>query len=265
MPSPGARLAAPALDVEAEPARHVAAHLGLVGRREQLADAVEHPGVGRRVGPRRAPDRRLVHVDDLVEVLDAGDPLVLARRHLRRVDALHQHRQEDVADQRRLARTGHAGDRDEVAERDLDREVLQVVLTGTLDDESLEPLRPALLRNRDRLLAGQVLPGDRLLDLHDPRHEPGVDDLATVLAGAGTDVDDPVALADRLLVVLDDDHRVAEVAQPGERVDQPAVVALVQADRRLVEHVQRADETGADLRRQPDALRLAAGERAGRT
>ena len=75
-----------------------------------------------------------------------------------------------------------------------------------------------------------------------PLHRAAVDDGAAVLAGAGADVDDPVALADRLLVVLDDDHRVAEVAQPGERVDEPAVVALVQPDRRLVEHVQRADE-----------------------
>ena len=85
-----------------------------------------------------------------------------------------------------------------------------------------------------------------------------------MLAGPGPDVDDPVARADRLLVVLDDDHRVAQVAQPGQRVDQPAVVALVQPDRRLVEHVQHADEPGADLAGQPDPLRLAAGQRARR-
>jgi hypothetical protein len=34
--------------------------------------------------------------------------------------------------------------------------------------------------------------------------------------------------ADRLLVVLDDDDRVADVAHALERVEQPAVVALVQ-------------------------------------
>ena len=43
--------------------------------------------------------------------------------------------------------------------------------------------------------------------------------------------------------------------------DQPVVVALVQADRRLVEDVEHADQLRADLRRQPDALGLAAGER----
>ena len=80
----------------------------------------------------------------------------------------------------------------------------------------------------------------------------------------GPDVDDVVGDADRLLVVLDDDHGVAEIAQPHERLDEAPVVALVQADRRLVEHVEHADEPAADLRREPDALRLAAGERARR-
>src|SRR5215510_13664921 len=45
---------------------------------------------------------------------------------------------------------------------------------------------------------------------------------------------------DRLFVVLDDDHGVAEVAQAHEGVDEALVVALVQADRRLVEHVEHA-------------------------
>ena len=87
------------------------------------------------------------------------------------------------------------------------------------------------------------------------------DDLAAVLAGARAEVDQVVGRAHRLLVVLDDEHRVAEVAQPLERRDQPRVVALVQADRRLVEDVEHADERRADLRRQPDALRLAARQR----
>ena len=61
--------------------------------------------------------------------------------------------------------------------------------------------------------------------------------------------------------MLDDEHRVADVAEPLERVDQLAVVALVEPDRRLVEDVEDADELRADLRRQPQPLRLAAGQR----
>ncbi len=65
----------------------------------------------------------------------------------------------------------------------------------------------------------------------------------------------------RPLVVLDDDHRVAEVAQPLQRRDQPLVVALVEPDRGLVEDVQHPHERRADLRGKPDPLRLAARER----
>ena len=53
----GAVLAAPALDVEREPALQVAADLRLGRLAEQLADVVEDAGVCRRVGARGAPDR----------------------------------------------------------------------------------------------------------------------------------------------------------------------------------------------------------------
>ena len=72
------------------------------------------------------------------------------------------------------------------------------------------------------------------------------------------------AVSDGVLVVLDDDQGVAEVLEPDQRLDQPVVVALVQADRRLVEDVEDADQPGADLGGQPDPLRLAAGQRPGR-
>jgi len=81
-----------------------------------------------------------------------------------------------------------------------------------------------------------------------------------VFAGARPHVDDVVGVADGVLVVLDDDHRIAQVAQVPERAEQAFVVALVQADGRFVEHIHHAGEAGADLRGQADALRLAAGE-----
>src|SRR6202011_5958355 len=50
-----------------------------------------------------------------------------------------------------------------------------------------------------------------------------------------------------------------------QRREQTCVVALVQTDRRLVEDVHHAGEPRADLRCQPDALRLAARQRFRRT
>lgn len=85
-------------------------------------------------------------------------------------------------------------------------------------------------------------------------------DAATVLACGRADVDDPVGMRDGVEIVLDDDERVAEVAQPHQGVDEPAVVALMKADGRFVEHVEHPDQTRADLRGQPDALRLTTGQ-----
>ena len=62
------------------------------------------------------------------------------------------------------------------------------------------------------------------------------------MPGARAHVDHVVGGADRLLVVLDHDHGVAEVAQALEGLEQARVVALVQADRRLVEHVEHAGQ-----------------------
>ena len=79
-------------------------------------------------------------------------------------------------------------------------------------------------------------------------------------AGARAQVDHVVRLEDRLLVVLDDDDRVADVAQVAQRGEQAAVVPLVQADRRLIEHVHDTGEAGAHLAGEADTLGLAAGE-----
>src|SRR5437899_1299513 len=81
-----ARLGRAPLAVDREPAGLVAADLGLLRLAEQLADRVEHAGVGGGVRPRRAADRRLVDVDDLVEELVAVDSAMPPRHHLRPVD-----------------------------------------------------------------------------------------------------------------------------------------------------------------------------------
>ena len=46
-----------------------------------------------------------------------------------------------------------------------------------------------------------------------------------------------------------------------ERVEQLFVVARVQADGRLIEHVEHAAQIRAELRREPDALAFAAAQR----
>ena len=85
-------------------------------------------------------------------------------------------------------------------------------------------------------------------------------DVTAALAGARADVDQPIGLP----------HQASSCSttrpyslplQIAEGVDQPLVVARMQADRRLIEHVADADQAGADAGGQPDALQFAAGER----
>ena len=77
-------------------------------------------------------------------------------------------------------------------------------------------------------------------------------------AGTGTQVDDVISRSDRFFIVLDHQHRVAEIAQVQERVEQAPVIALVQSDGRLVEDVHDADQPRADLAGKADALGFAA-------
>jgi hypothetical protein len=83
--------------------------------------------------------------------------------------------------------------------------------------------------------------------------------------GSGPEVDDVVGDADRLRLVLDDEHRVALVAQLQEQPVHPLDVVRVQADRRLVEDVGDVGEGRPEVPDHLGALRLASRQRAGGT
>src|SRR6202035_3957868 len=93
---------------------------------------------------------------------------------------------------------------------------------------------------------------------------PADDDVAAVLAGSRANIDDPVRSTDGGVVMYNHDQRVAQPHEPDEGLDEPVVVALMKSDGGLVEHVENADQTGSDLGGEPDALRLATGQRGSR-
>ena len=117
---------------------------------------------------------------------------------------------------------------------------------------------------RNLLAPGQIAAGERGGIGGDCGGRALGDDAAAVPARPGPKVDQPIGPAHDRLVVLDDHHRVAAGLQVAQGVDQPLVVAGMQADRRLVEHVADADQAGAQPGGQADALQLAAAEGAGR-
>src|SRR5262249_39607317 len=85
--------------------------------------------------------------------------------------------------------------------------------------------------------------------------------LAAAVAGTRSQIEHVFGAAYRLLVVLHHDQGVALRLELLQGIEQDAVVARVQTDGWLVEHVGDAAQVGAELRREPDALCLAAGER----
>ena len=82
-------------------------------------------------------------------------------------------------------------------------------------------------------------------------------------ARAGAEVHEHVRGHHRIFVVLDDEDRVAHVAQAFEAREQPGIVPRVQADAGLVEDVQHADEAAADLPGEANPLGFTARERRG--
>ena len=145
--------APPALDIEGEPGRIVAAHLGVIGLSEHLPDVGEYAGVGRRVGTGGPSDGGLVDVDDLVQLLYAQNIPVLAGTGLGTVELGRQRLVEDLVDERALARAGYAGDHIEAAQRNLDIHILEVVFPGAPDGEELAVSGTALGRHFDLLCA----------------------------------------------------------------------------------------------------------------
>jgi len=80
--------------------------------------------------------------------------------------------------------------------------------------------RPASFRHGDLLQSDEILAGQRGGIGHDRGRFALRYDLTAMDSGAGTHVHDVIRRADRLFVMLDHDHGVAQIAQPQQRLQQ---------------------------------------------
>ena len=163
-------------------------------------------------------------------------------------------------DQRALARAGHAGQHDQHAERDVDIDVLEVVGAGAAHLEPVRRRAHGRLHRRAvvQVPAGQRGAGAQALDRALEDH------LAARRPGTRAQVDDVVGDGDDLGLVLDDEHRVALVAQAQQQAVHPGDVVRMQPDRGLVEDVGDVGQRRAEVADHPGALRLPARQRARR-
>ncbi len=81
---------------------------------------------------------------------------------------------------------------------------------------------------------------------------------AALGARAWSQIDEIVGRAHRLFIVLDHNDGVAQVSQLLQRVEQAAIVALVQPDAGLIEDVEHAHQAAPYLAGETDALPFAA-------
>src|SRR5882724_9341877 len=88
------------------------------------------------------------------------------------------------------------------------------------------------------------------------------DDATSLFSALGSEIENPVGVADHIEIVLDDDDRVSKIGEPVQYVEQFADVVEVQAGGGLVEQIESlAGLTLTEFPGQLDALRFSAGER----
>ena len=178
---------------------------------------------------------------------------------------MHQGWQQNVTHQRALAAARNTRDGNETPKWDSHIDLFQIVLARALHDQRVGANRAALLGHFDRPLAREIRPGHRRRHLFDAFYDSAVHHGTAMFASTRPDIHDPIAGPNGVFVVLDDEHGVAQVAQSVQRVNQSMIVALVQTDGRLVQHVQRTHEPRANLAGQTNALGLTTGQSASRT
>lgn len=123
-----ARFAASTCNIEGETAWSVAARLALLRGSEEIADVVPEANVGCRVGTRGATDRALIDADHLVDELYPFELLELAHLAMRAIHAIGERWGERVGNERALARARNTVTTVSVPDRDLCRNILEVVL-----------------------------------------------------------------------------------------------------------------------------------------
>jgi hypothetical protein len=229
-PSPPQTSQRPPLTLKLESPGFVAAHFGFRSAGKQIADICKHAGVGRRVGSGRAANRRLVDVDDFVDVFDAQNFLVLAWNVFGIVEISGQGLGQNFVHESRFAGARDAGQTDKFTQRNLEVDVFEVVFGGS---DNLERLGTAAAASGWAVgidsLPDKYLPVKRIFVFGNLGRECLRRPIPRRVCRLRADVYDPVRGFDSFLVMLDYNHGVAEVAEVFQSFEQAVVVALVQA------------------------------------
>ena len=119
-------------------------------------------------------------------------------------------REQGVVNQRRFTRAGNAGNAGKQTDRQGQRHILQVVAARAGQFQHFFRIGGyALFRHFDFALTAHELPGEGFWYRHNGVQWPFGHHLAAVDPSARADIDHMVGGANRVFVMLNDDHRVA--------------------------------------------------------
>ena len=118
----------------------------------------------------------------------------------------------------------------------------QVVAPGTFEHEVGTLAGSTFRRHLDALGAAQVLARHRCSTRHDHRGRPLGHDGTPEQTSARTHIEHMIRSQNGFFVVFDHQHRVSEITQVLQGLQQLFVVALVQPDAGLVEHVEHSHQ-----------------------
>ncbi len=161
-----------------------------------------------------AAKARLIDHDHVVDQFRAHETPMPSRILGRTALGSQQARPKNVMHERRFSRAADAGHTDQPAEREADVDVLEVVFRRAFDAQrTRRRRRRARVRVRNASSAQQVVGRQRARRARELARASVEDHLATVLAGAGADVENAVRALHDLGIVLHDDQRIARIAQ----------------------------------------------------
>ncbi len=129
-----------------------------------------------------------------------------------------------------------------------DIDIFEIVGVRAKDRQRGAIRSAALGRNGNVRTPGEILAGERARIRSNFGGRADGHEFAAGFARARAEIHDVIGAPHGFFVVLDDENRVAQIAQRFERAEQAAIVARVEADRRFIENVKHAAKPRANLR-----------------
>ncbi len=117
--------------------------------------------------------------------------------------------------------------------------------------------------DRDFLGPGQILRGQAVGIGQHFLGCPRCHDMAAMDTRARAHIHQIIRRANGVFVMFHDDHRIAQIPQPPQRIQKAIIVALMQTDGGFVQDIQNARQARPDLRGQTNALAFPTAQCAG--